>query len=196
MTELGGVILAGGPGRRMGNQDKASLTLAGERLLDHVLRRLSPQVGALAINANGDPERFGALDVPVVPDGEFQGSGPLSGVLAGLDWAGENGLTEIVTVPVDTPFFPENMTERLAATARQAGAKIAIAETSDGRHPTCAFWSVALRDDLRRALADGIRKMTDWADRHGAVAARFDDPDAFFNVNTPEDLARAKAHRP
>ena len=61
------------------------------------------------------------------------------------------------------------------------------------RHPTFGLWPVDLRDDLRVALGDGVRKVVLWADKHGCGWAEFGvEPfDPFFNVNTPEDLARA-----
>ena len=60
------------------------------------------------------------------------------------------------------------------------------------RHPTFGLWPVALRDDLRAALASGTRKVVAWSDPHGAIAAEFPDPGAFFNVNTPDDLEEAR----
>ena len=60
------------------------------------------------------------------------------------------------------------------------------------RHPTFGLWPVALRDDLRQSLDGGLRKVVLWTDRHGGREAMFEDEDAFFNVNTPEDLARAE----
>ncbi len=60
------------------------------------------------------------------------------------------------------------------------------------RHPTFGLWPVALREDLRAALAEGVRKVVIWTDRHGAGTAFFDDPRSFFNVNTPQDLIVAR----
>ncbi|MEM6595775.1 MAG: molybdenum cofactor guanylyltransferase MobA, partial [Pseudomonadota bacterium] len=76
---------------------------------------------------------------------------------------------------------------------------IALAATPDpqrglARHPTFGLWPVSLRDDLRAALQEGVRKVVQWTDRHGTALANFPaEPfDPFFNVNTPEDLARAE----
>ncbi len=192
-----GVILAGGRARRMGGSDKALLPLAGRRLVDHVVGRLSRQCGALALSANGAPARFADLGVPVLPDALPGFPGPLAGLLAGLDWAAAGGADRIVTAPVDTPFLPDDLVARLAAAAGDAG--LALAATA-GRwgprlHPTCGLWPVALRHDLRAALAAGERRVADWAARHGAATATFaaGRVDPFFNVNTPEDLAAAEA---
>ncbi|WP_372836806.1 molybdenum cofactor guanylyltransferase MobA [Puniceibacterium confluentis] len=195
-----GVILAGGQARRMGGGDKGLLDLAGQPLLAHVIARAAPQVAALALNANGDLSRFRAFDLPVLPDSVTGFPGPLAGVLAGMDWAAERGADSIVTMAADTPFFPCDLVPRLLLASEGMAVPLVLAATPDPqrgrlRHPTFGLWSVSLRDDLRHALADGIRKVVMWTDRHGAREALFpaEGFDPFFNVNTPQDLARAEA---
>ncbi len=193
MTAPLGVILAGGLASRMGGGDKGLLPLGDVTLLDLVIARLSPQVADLALNANGDPERFAEIGLPVLADSISDYPGPLAGVLAGLDWAAEQGASHIVTAAADTPFFPADLVPRLMLAAEEQGRPIALARTENGRHPTFGLWPVALREDLRQALQDGVRKVVLWTDRHGTAMADF--PvigfDPFFNVNTPEDLAQA-----
>src|SRR5262245_535181 len=89
-SEVTGVILAGGQSRRMGGGDKGLLELAGRPMLGHVICRLRAQVGAIVINANGDPARFADLQLPVVPDTIGGFVGPLAGVLAGMRWSTAN----------------------------------------------------------------------------------------------------------
>ena len=186
-----GVILAGGLATRMGGGDKGRLPLGGSTILGHVLDRFAPQVEALVLNANGDPERFGDLGLPVVADSVDGFAGPLSGVLAGLDWAAERGASHVVSVAADTPFLPCDLVPRLQLAGGDLG--LALAASPSGRQPTFGLWPASLRDDLRAALAEGLRKVVLWTDRHGAGVAEFPDDAAFFNVNTPEDLARAEA---
>ena len=188
-----GVILAGGQATRMGGGDKGLLPLGNRTILSHVIDRLEPQVAGLALNANGDTARFSNLGLPVISDTISGYAGPLSGVLAGLDWAASKGATHIVTAAADTPFFPCDLVPHLMMAAENAGAEIALASSPGGRHPTFGLWPVALRDDLRTALNDGLRKVVLWTDKHGAGTATFPDDTAFFNVNTPEDLAQAQA---
>ncbi len=193
-----GVILAGGQATRMGGGDKGLLTLGGQPLLDRVIGRLAPQVADLALNANGDPARFVRFGLPVLPDSIAGFAGPLAGVLAGLDWAAAQGAETIVTAAADTPFFPCDLVPQLLYASEGMTHPLVLAETPDARrgrarHPTFGLWPVALRDDLRAALAGGLRKVVLWTDQHGGRTALFPDESAFFNVNTPEDLEKAEA---
>jgi len=156
-----------------------------------VIDRLRPQVAAMALNANGDPARFAQFGLPVVPDPVDGHAGPLAGVLAGMDWAAGRGATHVATVAGDTPFFPHDLVTRLMAGAGPAA--IGMAATPDGLQPTFGLWPVALRGDLALALEAGTRKVAAWADAAGAVPVAFQNADAFFNVNTPDDLAQAQA---
>lgn len=197
MTEVPGVILAGGKATRMGGGDKGLKVVAGLRLLDRVIARLGPQCAPLAINANGDPARFATFGLPVLPDSLPDHPGPLAGVLAGLDWAAGLGAASIVTVAADTPFFPADLVARLQAAAGPSGLALAASRDEDGKlwqHPTFGLWPVALREDLRSALEGGLRKIVLWTEHHGAGVAEFpSDPfDPFFNINTPEDIAAAE----
>jgi molybdopterin-guanine dinucleotide biosynthesis protein A len=182
-----GVILAGGSGQRIGG-DKAFVPLAGRPLVGHVIARLGPQCRALALNAPHDP-RLAPFALPVIPDGSEGGHGPLSGILAAMDWAAAEGATHVLTAPVDTPFLPEDLAVRLSGVK----APIVLARTADGLQGTCGLWSVSLRDALAAALASGTRKVTEFTAAHGAASVLFPqgDPPAFLNVNRPEDLARA-----
>ncbi len=203
-----GVILAGGLATRMGGGDKGLLQIGGKSLLSHVIGRLSPQVDGIALNANGDPARFTDLNLPILSDTIEGFAGPLAGVLAGLDWAAKQGADSIVTAAADTPFFPLDLVARLTQVAEGQAHPLVLATTprtgdeslkSGGgkrvnRHPTFGLWPVALRNDLRAALNDGLRKVVLWTDKHDGREALFPaDPfDPFFNVNTPEDLAQAE----
>jgi molybdopterin-guanine dinucleotide biosynthesis protein A len=181
----------------MGGGDKGLLALGGETLLARVIARLEPQVAEVALNANGDTARFEGFGLPVIADSVAEYPGPLAGVLAGMDWAAARGHTHIVTAAADTPFFPCDLVPRLMLASENA--PIALAATPDpkrgmARHPTFGLWPVDLRDDLRAALGNGVRKVVAWTDKHGTAVAEFSATpvDPFFNVNTPEDMARAE----
>lgn len=183
----------------MGGGDKCLLPLEGKPLLAHAIDRLGPQVAGLVLNANGDSARFAGFGLPVVADSIEGFAGPLAGVLAGMDYAATHGYGQIVTAAADTPLLPADLVDRLLAAAKDAGSPMAMAQTPDperglSRHPTFALWPVNLREDLRQALVDGTRKVIAWTDRHGCTGVTFDTDavDPFFNVNTPDDLARAR----
>jgi len=187
------IILAGGRATRMGGGDKGLLELGGTTLLAHVIARLEPQVAACALNANGDPARLAQFGLPVLADPVEGFAGPLAGVLAGMDWAAAQGADTVVSVAADTPFFPCDLVPQLLLAADGMEAPLALAATPDGRHPTFGLWPTCLRGDLRAALEGGLRKVVQWTDAHGARAAMFPaDGDPFFNINTPEDLERAR----
>lgn len=191
-----GVILAGGQSTRMGGGDKSLLDLGGKPLLTHVIERLAPQVESLAINANGDATRFDMFELPVVADSIDGFAGPLAGVLAGLDWAASQGADYIATAAADTPFFPENLVKTMRAELTPE-TPLAMAMTPDpdrkfARHPTFGLWPVNLSDDLRAALQNDIRKVIQWTEPHGCAKVMFDEINAFFNVNTPDDMIKAE----
>ncbi|MBM3532266.1 MAG: molybdenum cofactor guanylyltransferase MobA [Alphaproteobacteria bacterium] len=197
MTEgVVGVLLAGGQSRRMGGGDKSLRLLGGRSILDRVIDRLRPQVGRMILNANGDPARFAATGLPVVPDSVEGFAGPLAGVLAGLDWAAENakGAVWIATAATDAPFLPRDLVFRFIA-ATDAGAELVCAASNGRSHPVIGLWPVRLRGALRHALTEeGLRKVDVWTARYRLIVVDFapDPVDPFFNINTPEDLAAAE----
>lgn len=201
MTEAAGtlgLVLAGGLARRMGGGDKAMISIGGKSILDRVLERLRLQTAGIIINANGDPARFAGTGLPVIADSVPGFAGPLAGVLAGLDWAATHkpDITYIASVPGDCPFLPRDLVARLHSVRISDDLPLACARSGTWRHPVVGLWPVTLRDDLRRALVDeDLRKIEVWTARHGIAIADWPDKpiDPFFNVNTPEDAARANA---
>ena len=192
-----GLVLAGGLARRMGGGDKARIAIAGNTILHRVLARLTPQCNRVIINANGDPARFADAGLPVVSDDVPDFAGPLAGVLAGLDWAAANvpAIEWLASVPGDCPFLPKNLVARLHEARAAAGTPLACARSGEWRHPVVGVWPVGLRADLRGALVgEHLHKIEIWTARHGIAVADWpaEPVDPFFNVNTPDDVARAE----
>src|SRR5690606_25433545 len=126
--------------------------------------------------------RFSAFDLPVLADPIAGFLGPLAGILAGLDWAAQQGADTIVSVAADTPFLPCDLIARLLLAAEGMAMPLALAATPEGRHPTFGLWPVALREDLRTALGSGLRRVTQWGDAQGAATAMFSPVgNPFFN---------------
>jgi molybdopterin-guanine dinucleotide biosynthesis protein A len=197
MQSILGVVLAGGRARRMGGTDKSFVLLNDQPLLRHATDRLRPQVGPLIVSGNGAPERYAEFETPVVADTVDGFAGPLAGMLAAMQWARGNAprVTRIATVAVDTPFFPLDLITRLSAAVDN---EHVAAATSGGRmHPVFALVPLRLADDLAAFLAAGTSfRAVDWLARHDAVLVGFDEVagvDPFFNINSPDDLARAEA---
>jgi molybdopterin-guanine dinucleotide biosynthesis protein A len=192
--DVTGLILAGGRGSRMGGVDKGLQNFHGMPLALATLLRLQPQVGEVLINANRNLGAYEAFGVPVWPDVLPDFAGPLAGFLTGLERCETPWL---VTVPCDTPLFPADLVERLAAAAQDHDAEIAMAaaHVEDGQLRTQPVFSL-LRVDLLESLVkfthDGGRKIDKWTALHRTVVVPFDRPDdaprAFFNANTLAEL--------
>jgi molybdopterin-guanine dinucleotide biosynthesis protein A len=181
----------------MGGGDKARIRIGGVTILERVLVRLKPHCRGIIINANGDPARFGDTGLTVVLDTVPDFVGPLAGILAGLDWTAGHApdCAFVASAPGDCPFLPKDLVPRLHEARIAAGTPLACARSGDWSHPVVALWPLTLREDLRRALTvEGLRKIDAWTARHGVATAEWpDNPvDPFFNVNTPEDAARAE----
>jgi molybdenum cofactor guanylyltransferase len=193
-----GVVLAGGLARRMGGGDKPLLSLGGSTLLEHAAKRLAPQCASLILNANGDPSRFEATGLSVVPDSLPDHAGPLAGILTALEWAAAHrpDLSWVVSIPGDTPFIPKDLVSRLHEEREAAGQPVACAASGKEVHYAVGLWPVHLRQDLRQAVTGhNMRRIRDWVGCHGYAKASWpaEPVDPFFNINTPGDLARAEA---
>lgn len=189
--KVAGVILAGGRSTRMGGVDKAALDLAGTTLLDNAVSRLAPQVGELAVSTNVDRPGLGP-HVPRLHDRAATFEGPLAGVVAGLEWAASRQQDTIVTIAVDTPFFPVDLVARLAGGNLE---RVRVARSNGRHHPIIALWPIGALAPLAAFLeSPESRRVMTFLEAFGMEAVDFPtEPfDPFFNVNTPEDLAAAR----
>jgi molybdenum cofactor guanylyltransferase len=194
--DVTGVILAGGRGSRMGGVDKGLQNFRGMPMAMFTLLRLAPQVSELMINANRNLAAYESFGVPVWPDGLADYAGPLAGFLTGL----EHCETEyLVTVPCDTPLFPQDVVARLAEALERDGADIATASAreDDGQLRAQPVFSLMRRDlmeSLVRFTQGGGRKIDAWTAQHRTVLVPFDragdEATAFANANTLAELHR------
>jgi molybdopterin-guanine dinucleotide biosynthesis protein A len=189
--DITGIVLAGGRATRMGGVDKGLQNHRGLPLAMHAVMRLGPQVGHLLINANRNLGAYEAFGVPVWPDAIADYPGPLAGFLAGLE---HSETPYLVTVPCDTPDFPDDLVVRLADALAEGDAEIAMAATRgvDGVQvqPVFCLMKTALMESLVRFTESGQRKIDKWTAQHRCVEVVFDDEAAFFNANTPDELRR------
>lgn len=197
-SRISALVLAGGGATRLGGGDKPLRIVGGATILARIIDALRPQVARIAINANGDPTRLAGFGLPIVAD-ETPSRGPLSGVLAGLEWlAREGGGSRLLTVAGDTPFLPADLAGRLSAVPPGS---IGVARSGGRHHPVFALWPTSVRAGLRKFLETSptysvaafqtICETVEVDFPMRIAAGREVDP--FFNVNTPADLAAAEA---
>ncbi|MCP1673623.1 molybdopterin-guanine dinucleotide biosynthesis protein A [Natronocella acetinitrilica] len=186
-----GVVLAGGRATRMGGTDKGLIEVGGTMMVEHVLRRLRPQVDRLLINANRSHPVYAQFGHPVVADAMADFAGPLAGMAAAMDAAGDG---YIVTVPCDSPLVPPDLVERLFSALQREKATIAVAAGAGRLQPVFALLPCQLRGSLQQFLDSGERKIDRWYAQHAMAVVDFDDaPETFLNINTPEERAALEA---
>ncbi len=192
-ADITGLILAGGRGSRMGGIDKGLQPFHGVPLAQHALRRLAPQVGRLIVNANRNLEAYRSMGAPVWSDEVPDFPGPLAGMLTGLERC---ETPYLVTVPCDTPYFPDDLAARLARGALESGVDIATAYTREGDElfpqPVFCLMKASLRDSLRSFIESGQRKTGLWARELGGARVVFENTAAFQNFNTLIELEQAE----
>lgn len=199
-NDITGLILAGGRGSRMGGVDKGLQPFNGLPLTLTALKRLQKGggVGQIMINANRNLATYESFGVSVWPDELADYAGPLAGFLTGLKHC---KTPYLVTVPCDTPLFPRDLVQRLAATLEAQNADIAMVSAPEVGHggtvqmraqPVFCLLRVDLLDSLVRFTQDGGRKIDAWTALHNTVLVPFnlscDDPKAFCNANTLAEL--------
>jgi molybdopterin-guanine dinucleotide biosynthesis protein A len=175
----------------MGGVDKGLQDHLGLPLALHALRRLAPQVGKMMINANRNLASYESMGVPVWPDEVPDYAGPLAGMLAGLAHC---ETPYLATVPCDTPNFPLDLIPRLVAGLIDSAADMAMAFTREAgaprRQPVFSLMKISLRDGLAAYVAGGQGNAGFWASQQRCAQVVFEDGSAFFNANTPADLAQ------
>jgi molybdopterin-guanine dinucleotide biosynthesis protein A len=187
MALVTGIVLAGGRGSRMGGIDKGLQSLRGKPMVAWVLERLAPQVDEIVLNANQNLEAYAGFGHSVVQDSLGGFVGPLAGLHAGLQAAAHS---LAVTVPCDSPFLPLDLVVRLRDSL--ADNDLAVAKTGDQPHPVFALVRRSVLPHLERFLAGGGRKIDAWYATLAVVEVSFDDqPDAFRNINTLDELKNA-----
>ncbi len=192
-TNLVAHILAGGQATRMQGKDKGLLKLNDKPLLQHVLERLSPQVSTILISTNRHSQQYQASGHPVISDDLEGFLGPLAGMHAALqgcncDW--------LLTVPVDCPFIPEDLVQRLAQAVITTRRPLAVVHDGIHLQPTFCLLHQSLRTSLQSYLQHGGRKTGEWLRQQDPALADYTDyPDAFININTAQDLKLAEERK-
>jgi molybdenum cofactor guanylyltransferase len=179
-----GAVMAGGLGRRIGG-DKAIVELEGRPLLLYVLEALHEVCDDVAVVAKRDtmlPPLAGSADLWIEPDLPRH---PLAGVAHALRLAAGR---PVLAVAVDLPCM-DGSTLRLIAETPPGGAAAVVPRVHGRLQPLCALYTPAALPVLS-ALADDVRT-TELVASMGVREVEPPDPDAFLNVNRPEDLIAA-----
>ncbi|MGI9217727.1 MAG: molybdenum cofactor guanylyltransferase MobA [Hydrogenophaga sp.] len=197
-SEITALVLAGGRGSRMGGVDKGLQKFRDTPMALNALLRLQLQagdlIGDLMVNANRNLAAYEAFGHPVWPDSLPDYAGPLAGFLTGLAHC---ETPYLLTVPCDTPLFPLDLAQRLAAAFDDPSTEIAMVSAREGdadlrTQPVFCLLRADLLPSLTAFTQAGGRKIDRWTEQHRTVVVPFnqpgDDPQAFFNANTLAEL--------
>lgn len=193
--DITGLILAGGRAQRMGGIDKGLISFHGKPLIESAIAKLKPQVQTIVINANRNITKYASYGYPVIMDETPDFSGPLAGFSVGLKACKTSYL---LTSPCDSPLLPENLSERLAQEMERGDFELVYASSkeTDGKvwaQPVFCLMRSNLQDSLNQFLQKGDLKIDRWFKELRSGTVVFDDPQAFANVNTPEELRTLEA---
>ncbi|MBI5329315.1 MAG: molybdenum cofactor guanylyltransferase [Betaproteobacteria bacterium] len=184
------IILAGGLARRLGGRDKGLIPLANQPLAAWVVRRISGQVSEVLLSANRNLAEYAALGHTVVPDYLPGRPGPLAGVLAAARTASREWM---LVLPCDVPFLPLDLAQRLYRHAIETNARLLRAADETGEHYAMMLMHRDLVPDLAGYVEAGGRQVRAWQEQNRAESVLFgDDPYAFLNINTPDELRTAE----
>ena len=177
----------------MGGGDKCLIDFGGRPLLAHAVARICQQASELLLNANGDPARFAKFGLPVQADALTGYLGPLAGILAGMRWAAALGARHVVSLPTDTPFFPNDLVDRLIG-GETPSQPIVMGFSAGIVHPVFALWPTVLAERLEEALLLSEHSVDRFARSQGRATVEWPVTsfDPFFNINTRKDLDRAR----
>jgi molybdopterin-guanine dinucleotide biosynthesis protein A len=187
-----GVVQAGGKSTRMGGRPKALLELGGRRIIERVLDVVTAVVDDVLIVTN-TPELYASLNVPMVGD-VYPDHGSLGGIFSGLAAASGDAA---FTVACDMPFLHREVARLVVARAGEGDVVIPrVGEQLETMH---AVYAKACLPHIEARLREGRFKIVGFFDRVRVVeidareVARHRAPDVvFMNVNTPDELARAR----
>ena len=191
---IGCVIMAGGKSSRMNGIDKALMEINEKTLLSIAINKANQQTKYIVLNSNRDPSIFKNYNIKVIKDTISNQPGPLAGVLSGIEWFYKNNkkIKWVVSLPVDSPFFPNDLIKKLYDTVVKSKKLIGVSSSNGRKHPVFSIWHISLMQPLQEALNNNIRKIDLFTKSYNPATVDFSSSvDPFFNINTPEDLKNA-----
>ena len=189
-----GVVLAGGKSQRFG-EDKSQVKLGDKLLIDYILSEIIEEFNEILVVSNSSINFKKSEKISVIEDIK-KNLGPLGGVLTAMKWIKDNNKDYkwISTFPADTPFFKHSILQKFLQDIQPEESKLFFIKSNNTRHNIFGLWSIDLIDKLEEDLNKGERKVEVWANSIGVktINIEFQNEDPFFNINTKEDLEKAK----
>lgn len=188
--QCAGLVLAGGEAVRLGGLDKAQIKIGSQTLLARATLVLSQFCSAIAISGGPNPAGSELLGHPSLKD-VSPGGGPLAGIAAGLHWAAGEGFEWLAVMPVDAPFLDQTPYLRLLEEVSES--PLRVVETSRPQW-LASLWETRLANNAAQAAASEDKSIAHFAKLVGATRIWMPELALMFdNINTPEDLAKARA---
>ena len=188
------VVLAGGKSKRFG-EDKSQVLLGDKILIDHIITEIKDDFKEILIVANSPIKHLSLNKIVEISDYQ-KNLGPLGGVLSAMKWIKSNNKKYqwIATFPSDTPFFKNKIMNSFLNKINTKESELFFMKSNEKRHNIFGLWSLDLIDQLEKDLENGSRKVEKWANNIGVktINMSFEKEDPFFNINTKEDLEKAK----
>ena len=189
-----GAVLAGGKSQRFG-EDKSQVKLGDKLLIDYILSEIIEEFKEILVVSNSSIDFRKSEKISVIEDIK-KNLGPLGGVLTAMKWVKDNNKDYkwISTFPADTPFFKRSILQKFLQDIQPEESKLFFIKSNNTRHNIFGLWSIDLMDKLEEDLNKGERKVEVWANSIGVktINIEFQNEDPFFNINTKEDLEKAK----
>ena len=191
-----GVVLAGGKSQRFG-EDKCQVKLGDKLLIDYILSEIIDEFKEVLLISNNKIKYNNSNKISLVEDTK-RGLGPLGGILTAMKWIRQNNKNYkwISTFPSDTPFFKKKILNNFLEEIKDYEGKLFFINSNNTRHNIFGLWSIDLLERLEKDLDNGERKVEMWANKIGvkSINMKFENKDPFFNINTKEDLVKAKEY--
>jgi molybdopterin-guanine dinucleotide biosynthesis protein A len=194
-SKILGTVLAGGKSVRLG-MDKSQVKLADKLLIDYILSEIIEEFKEILIVANKSIDFQKSNKISVIEDFK-KDLGPLGGVFTAMKWIKDNNKDYqwVSTFPTDSPFFKNKILKDFFNEIHPGESKLFFIKSNNIRHNIFGLWSLELMNKLEEDLNKGERKVEVWANSVGVkvINMDFEKDDPFFNINTKEDLEKAKA---
>lgn len=190
-TDISGAILAGGKNSRMGRH-KAFMKVNSQRAIDLIIDTLKSLFNEIIIVTN-DNNIFREFNDLVIVEDVVRGHGPLGGIYTGLKAAASN---MVFFIACDMPFLHNGLIKKICKSSMEGNFDCFVPYAEEGIEPLCAIYSKAVLPRLKKALSAKDLSIRSFLKQCNCkyIEVKPDEKPSFFNINTIEDLERAKQY--